>query len=325
MLRPFVPLALLAACQTDPAPPPQQATSEQGARPGQPAPVIYSCFPRQDSWFRRTQRSDGAFADDDGEPRLRETCLAVLAELGDGSTMRAGPDRDVLRRAVGWLRERQQDDGSLDVTADDPIRQQALAAYTLVEAFGVSEYRGPMRRIAGRALDALLAQRNDDGGWPATAGAPSDPLASCWAALACDSARHFGFDVEAPSAIELLPWFGAHPATTAGERAALLLVRQRLGDDAEAELQKLALRLATEADPERPEAAFWTSFALFPFGGEAWQRWQRRLGETVVQTQDLAPDAADMWLPVPGFSSVETTALRTLTLEAYYRYSRLIR
>lgn len=61
------------------------------------------------------------------------------------------------------------------------------------------------------------------------------------------------------------------------------------------------------------------------FGGVEWDTWSRKLATAVVATQVSEGDASGTWDPVGTDSRLVTTALHVLTLQMYYRYSRLVR
>ena len=52
------------------------------------------------------------FSGADGQPDLEATSLTALALLGAGNTLRSGPYKATLQKAVDWLIARQRSDGS---------------------------------------------------------------------------------------------------------------------------------------------------------------------------------------------------------------------
>ena len=77
------------------------------------------------------------------------TGLALLAFLGDGSTMRAGPYRKNIKKGIGWLRSQQQENGLFGGNAShDFIYDHAIAAYAMCEAYGLSDYKLLIERQA---------------------------------------------------------------------------------------------------------------------------------------------------------------------------------
>jgi len=73
---------------------------------------------------------------------------------------------------------------------------------------------------------------------------------------------------------------------------------------------------------------YYGSYALFLYGGKAWERWNESLVACLVHSQRTgATDELGSWDPIdewgPAGGRVYATALGALTLEVYYRYRRL--
>ncbi|MBL9076363.1 MAG: hypothetical protein JNL08_02600, partial [Planctomycetes bacterium] len=79
---------------------------------------------------------------------------------------------------------------------------------------------------------------------------------------------------------------------------------------------------------------YYATYALFQRGGQHWSEWQKKLETAVVKPQHRSTDPAQKnrygsWDPVDVWGEdggrVYSTAILVLTLEAYYRYSKLVR
>jgi hypothetical protein len=181
----------------------------RGGLPGQPS--VEAAL----QWLRDHQDSDGRWDCDDfmkhdasGVPcdgpgnalhDVGVTGLALLAFLGDGTTLRAGPYRDTLRAGVEWLRTQQDpDNGCLgSVTSQQAIYDHAIATLALCEAFGLSRYR-TLRGTAQKAIDYLLAHRNPYGVWRyQPRSGDQDMSVTGWAAMALVAAHEFELAVDA--------------------------------------------------------------------------------------------------------------------------------
>ncbi len=159
--------------------------------------------------------------------------------------------------------------------------------------------------------------------------------------IALSSARFFGIDVPTPG--ELVAWYdtvteptGAHRPHAGGAKdgrdvaaptAAALFARFFCQQDpSKTPIMKAAADLLLAvADPQDPVACYWTTYALFQTGGRHWAEWQKRVDDKVVRGQVRDGDLRGSWQPAGGASRVRTAALNVLTLEAYYRYTRLVR
>ncbi len=88
--------------------------------------------------------------------------------------------------------------------------------------------------------------------------------------------------------------------------------------------QGAADHLLATADVDDPWCAYWATEAMYRHGGAPWDAWSRKL-TAVVATQVNEGDEKGTWDPVGADSRVVTSAVRVLTLQMYYRYSRLVR
>jgi len=74
---------------------------------------------------------------------------------------------------------------------------------------------------------------------------------------------------------------------------------------------------------------YYATYAMYQMGGRYWQRWAHRMLPEITKHQRKEGHAAGSWDPsgVWGESGgrIYSTALMTLTLQAYYRYTKLLR
>jgi hypothetical protein len=282
-----------------------------------------------DNWFVRSQAVDGSYAGPDGNADVGATSLVALAFLGDGTTLHSGPEpfRATLTKAVNWLVGHQRDNGAFEAAGPGSTRRLAQATYALVETAGLSNERGPVRAAADKAIAALFAARLADGGWSdGSPDAASDAVSTAWTTKVVASAGFFDFDLPV-AAKELVAWFDQHEGTGTEQLAAELLVRYLAGQDPTTTpaLTRAADVVSANADARSPATAYWVSYALFQGGGEPWRKWQPRLKDAIITTQVTDPVERGSWDPVDGLGRATTTALNVLTLEVYYRYSRLVK
>lgn len=298
--------------------------------------TVIDCMPAAENWSSRHQASDGTWANDAGEPEFEATCLCTLTLLGEGSTMRSGPYKLPITRAIRWLRNRQQADGTFASSDDHRIRQHALATYVMVEAAGLSNYRLLWQNVMP-ALRSLIACRDPDGGWRAAREqAQCDARTTGWAILALLSAREFQDTVPAelpwptnlPTNAQLLTWFDQHPADNTEAAAIELLCRQFAGQTVanRPALLQTANRVIADTQTHNPHQVFWTSYALTRIGGTHWQQWQQQLK---ALSERKAADLEDLgnygsWPASGELSRAATTALYGLAEQVYYRYAKLL-
>ncbi|MBK8097917.1 MAG: hypothetical protein IPK26_12470 [Planctomycetes bacterium] len=298
------------------------------------------------------------------------TALALLAFLGDGHTLREGTYRDVVQKAVKWLRSQQQPVGRFGAgNHGKEFYNHAVASYAICEAQGLSGYES-LRPMAQMALDYLVSRRNPGAAWRYSPfDRDNDLSVTGWCIMACKSGQHFGLQVDPEALAQPERWidsvtdeYGVHeympgwPWAREGEAALArypgdkcatmtavgLFCRFFLGQD---QKRNPCMRLAADEILSKPptwdeaggsiDCYYWyyATYALYQMGGARWDKWRQPLTTAVVRTQikdGRRPNVFGSWDPhndVWGEAGgrVYMTAMLTLTLEAYYRYTRLIR
>jgi hypothetical protein len=293
------------------------------------------------------------------------TALALLAFLGDGSTMRSGPYRDVIKDAVMWLRQQQGDNGLFGINAaHDYIYDHALAALAMIEAYGLSDYK-LLKRYAQGGINYLESHRNPYSVWRyQPQDNDNDTSITGWAVMAYKSAEDFGLDVDPQAMQNAALWFdevtnergqagyqvrGQPSARNMGNHASLfppskgealtavgLMCRFFLHQDpAETSVMRAAADTILQKPPVWDEGSgaidhyywYYATYALYQMGGRHWQSWSRDLTKAVVNTIRDDGNFRGSWDPVGAWGEdggrVYSTAILVLTLEAYYRYTRV--
>jgi len=298
------------------------------------------------------------------------TGLALLAFLGDGSTMRSGPYKKNIKKGVLWLKGQQQENGLFGSNAShDFIYDHAIAAYAMCEAYGLSEYK-LLRKTAQNGLNYLESHRNPYSVWRyQPRDNDNDISVTGWAIMAYESGEFFELKVNT-GALKLCETFldqvsdptGKHGYTKQGEgssrkpgehgtkfpiekgealTAVGLFCRFFMNQDPkEKPVMKAAANLLRSKPPVWDEKSgsidhyywYYATYALFQYGGSHWTDWQKKLETAVVKNQHRDKGKKNLigsWDPIGAWGEdggrVYSTAILTLTLEAYYRYSRLVR
>jgi hypothetical protein len=291
-----------------------------------------SAVPQSLVWLFARQNDNGTWGEEpatlEGRPlgQAGLTALALLPFFGagysplskdvflvEGGEWRTGAG---LQRALTWLLRDQRDDGTFRSSAD-PAFDQALGAYALSEAYGLTA-NDKLKKPAQLAVDALVKMQKTDGTWEG-----AGPTA--WATVTLYAARASELSVD-PGAIERAirsPGYPGHP----GDALARILRKDGASD--------AAWRLTQETrDWEPSNVAWWylASLAIYahdgPRGhfpdvrtGAQWTAWNAILGEKLVP---LLRGNGSM----AGTSSSDTivrTSLLQLTMEIYYRYENVFR
>ena len=73
---------------------------------------------------------------------------------------------------------------------------------------------------------------------------------------------------------------------------------------------------------------YYATYALYQLGGPRWKKWQHHLTKAVLRTQRSDGNFRGSWDPAGAWGDdggrVYSTAILALTLEAYYRYTRVL-
>ena len=334
-------------------------------------------------WLRDHQDKDGHWSSDEfmkhcpggdvcdgpGNPvnDIGVTGLALLAFLGDGSTMRSGRYKSVIKKGINWLRQQMGEDGLIGTENGRQFQYcHAIAAYSLIEAYGLSQYRS-LRPYAQKAVNYIQNARNEYGVWryyPRDGN--NDSSVTGWMIMALKSAQDFKLQVDKKAFSLATAWYdqvtdpntgqcgyskpGEGSAREPGQEekfpvskteamtAVGLFARFWLGQ----EPKKNSVMLAA-ADTILKKPPLWNpadgsidlyywyygAYAMFQVGGKKWKRWKRSLEKALLPSQITKGHARGSWDPISAWGDsggrVYSTALSVLTLEVYYRYSRLLR
>ena len=331
-------------------------------------------------WLVAHQDEDGKWDadgfmkhDESGEPcdgpgngvhDVGATGLAMLAMLANGSTLRSGPYKQNLQKAVNWLKDQQQQNGLLGLNAShDFIYDHAIAAFALCETYGLSQY-ARLKQPAQQALNYLESHRNPYGVWRyQPRDNDNDTSVTTWALFALTSGKYFSLDVN-PQALQLVAtWYdqvtdptgmagytklgepssrhpGNHGTRFPVERgeamtAAALAGRFMLGQDPKEKpiMKAAADRIISKPpqwQPDRIDAYYWYmgTMAMYQMGGRHWQAWMRGLQE-VAAAQRKDGNFAGSWDPIGVWDAdggrVYTTALYAMSLQTVQRFTKLVK
>ena len=149
------------------------------------------------AWSRRTCSGPGVKDYDTGV-----TALAVLAFLGAGYTQLSRDERvdpaipgrtllygDTVKRALRWLMEHQDSEGSVGERGPKHLYNHAIASLALSEAYGLTS-SPPLREPAQKAIDFLVGAQNPGKGWRYQSRSnQNDSSVTGWAVMALKSAE----------------------------------------------------------------------------------------------------------------------------------------
>ncbi len=290
------------------------------------------------------------------------TGLALLAFLGAGHTHTHGSYKNVVRRGVKYLRSIQTPDGCVGAKALDGhyIYNHAIAAMALAESYGMTE-SASLKRPAQQAVDFLINAQNPYLGWRyGIRPGDNDTSITGWAVLALKSAKLADLNVAPEAFAGARNWVdkvtddsyyktgytqkgdagarapeGAKYQPTEAMTAAGLCVRIFTGAAKDEPEVKGAASLLRNMPPkwdaeEGNDFYYWYygTLAMFQVGGNDWKVWERGMKEAIVKTQRRGGDENGSWDPHSAWGHaggrVYATAINVLSLEIYYRYSKVL-
>jgi hypothetical protein len=263
------------------------------------------------------------------------TALALLAFLGDGSTMKVGVHKEVVRKAVKWLLQQQGEDGLFGTTSShEHIYSHAIATLAMCEAYGLSDYKA-LRAPAQKGIDYIQAVRNPYKVWRYfPRDGDNDTSVTGWMVLALKSAEEFKLkiDTDALKAAEL--WFdsvtdpstGVAGYTRKGEgssrkesmqtkfpssktecmTAVALISRVFLGQDPKKyPVMEAAANTMLKKPPVWNEADgsidmyywYYGSLAMFQMGGNHWTQWSQKMKDAILKQQRNDANFLGSWDP----------------------------
>jgi hypothetical protein len=279
------------------------------------------------------------------------TALAVLAFLGAGHSHQSGPYADNVARALDYLRREQGVNGNLGGDAElfAHMYCHSMATFAVSEACAMT--RDPkLRPMVEQAVAySLAAQHPTDGGWRYRTGDTGDTSQLGWQLMALHSAELAGVAVPRETWARVGGFLanverGAHGGLAAyrpegapsrAMTAEALFCRQLLTRRPDGGLPPAALDEARRALLEEPPGGLMVNFYYWYYGtialhrakghsvasDEAWATWNEALAGTLVGSQagDGSWNATCIWGGYGG--KVYATALATMCLEVYYRYT----
>lgn len=307
-------------------------------------------------WLAQQQQADGRWRlDGSMDSDSAGTSLALLPFLGAGQTHLSGRHREAVARGLRWLVGQQKPDGDLraGATNNSGMYAHGQGAIVLCEAYLMTGDEA-LRQPAQQAIDFIVQAQYPDGGWryqPAREVPVSvrrgDTSIVGWQLMALQSARAARLRVPAET-FELASHFldsvqhrdgavygyqpGQQPTPTMTAEA--LLGRVYLGwTKADPPLLEGVRYLLDEHAPseDRPNVYYWYygTQTLHHVGGAEWERWNFRMRDVLVNSQETRGEAAGSWAPRGEFAAVGgrlyMTALAVCSLEVYYRHLPIFR
>jgi hypothetical protein len=224
-----------------------------------------------------------------------------------------------------------------------------LATIALCEAYGLTADPG-LKVSAQKAINYIVSAQHEAGGWRYGPKQAGDTSVTGWQIMALKSGQMAGLNVPKPTidgATKFLDSVmsstdygygytnvGSGPTTT----AVGLLCRQYLGWSPRKPQLANGVVKHLDANPPAVNNMYYSYYAtqvMHHMGGEFWQRWNPKMRDALIRTQDQGNDPRrghqrGSWDPKgdphgASWGRVGQTSLSLLTLEVYYRHLPLYR
>lgn len=272
------------------------------------------------------------------------TGLALLAMMASGHTHKDGPYQENVRQGLEFLLGQQRPDGSLCGRASHYAAMycHAMAAFAMSEAFAMTHdprLEEPVRRAVGYTL---AAQDPNGGSWRYMPSNPGDTSQFGWQLMALKSAELAGIPIPPETRARMHRFLQSvssgtnhglaayRPGMTPSRimTAEALTCRQFLGMPPASATGLEAGDYILGHLPGEGKANFYywyyATIGMYQLQGTHWDRWNKALSTTLVESQRTSGPLAGSWDPNSvwgGYGGrVYSTAMGTLCLEVYYRF-----
>ena len=278
--------------------------------------------------------------------------LVVLSFLGAGYTHERGPYTDEVRKALKWLIAHQSANGYLggNATRFDQNYCHAIATFALAEAYAMQKNPAEfpeLKNAVRKGVQMISVLQNEDGGWRYGKGgenSESDMSMFGWQLMALKSAVNAGIPVPEETRHGMAKFLEARArgkqGGLAGYRttdrptpamtAEALFCRQMFSVRTPA-ASKEAVAYLRENLPKvtKYDEYYWYygTLAMHHLQDESWQEWNGALRDMLISLQHQEGPLAGSWDPNGKWAGIGgrlySTALSTMCLEVYYRYSSI--
>jgi hypothetical protein len=308
---------------------------------------------------------DGDFPDQGGSNDIAATAFGLLPLLGAGYThLKAKNSTDnpfdkPIEKALWYLMSKQSKKTGAFSTTPDPkdnnvnMYAHGLATIAMCEAYGLSQDPA-LRKSAQMAVNYILYAQHEAGGWRYHAKQAGDLSVAGWQIMALKSAKMAGLNVPEKAFRDAQKFVDAcneskaidtkrgdtegygyiGPGATPTMSAVGLLCRQYLqawGPQNDRMDKGVKTNIMRTLPPEKgpPRNMYYYYYAtqvMHHFGGESWTKWNEKMRESLVKSQDKTSGKLQgSWDsrgdPHSGAGGrLMYTSLALLTLEVYYRH-----
>lgn len=272
------------------------------------------------------------------------TALAVLAFLGAGNTHLKGQYSEEVRQGLQYLLNSQGRDGNLsgEATFFAKMYCHGMSAFALAEAYAMTGDERLQPAVRSAVQYTVRAQRKNSGGWRYQPGDLGDTSQTGWQLMALKSAELCGEEIPGETRVDVhrflssvrsgqyggLASYRPHFQVSRSMTAEAMYCRQLINDDISPQAaQEAAIYLLGEL-PGRGEINlyyyYYGTLCLYHQQGDAWERWNAALKETLLKSQLTQGEGEGSWNATTvwgGYGGrVYCTSMAAMNLEIYYRF-----
>jgi Prenyltransferase and squalene oxidase repeat len=281
------------------------------------------------------------------------TGLVVLSFLGAGYTHERGPYTAEVRKALNWLIARQSANGYLggNATRLDQNYCHAIATFALAEAYAMQKNPADFQELKNavrKGVQMISVLQNADGGWRYGKGgesSESDMSMFGWQLMALKSAVNAGIPVPEETRRGMtrflesrrrgqqggLAGYRVKDEPTPAMTAEALFCRQMfaIGTNTAATREAVAYLRANLPKVTKYDEYYWYygTLAMHHLQDDSWKEWNAALRDMLISQQRQEGPLAGSWDPTGKWAGIGgrlySTALSTMCLEVYYRYTSI--
>ena len=292
------------------------------------------------------------------------TGLCLLAFLGAGNTHRTGPYKDVVQKAIRYLKGIQSPDGCFGAKEGHYMYNHSIAGLAMAEAYALSGKSPLIRGHAQKGIDFIALAQNPGLAWRYSVKCgDNDTSVTGWVVMALKSAKVAGLEVPRECFTGALTWvdkvtdetywkvgyrskgdpgarltavkdkFEATEAMTAVGMISRVFLGAKRDDPALRGGAELLVDQVPEWNDEKGtiDMYYWYygTLAMFQVGGSHWKKWNEAMKGALVDTQRSEGGASGSWDPIGAWGGpggrVYSTSINVLSLEIYYRYAKVFK
>jgi hypothetical protein len=265
-------------------------------------------------WLRSQQGDSGRFGTDATNDFIYDHCLATLAMCEAMGLSRYRILRSPVQSAINYLEHHRNPYGTWRYQPRSGDSDTSVTGWALMALKSAKDFDLQVNPNAFAATGHFLDEMTD----PASGRCGYNQRGGL-------SSRHHGAHATAfpPTLGETMTAVGLFSRFFLGQDPADHAVMKAAADT-------ILSKPPRTAEPGAIDHYYWyyATYALYQMGGQAWRQWSKSLSPAVEKTQREDGNFAGSWDPNGAWGEtggrVYSTAILVLTLQAYYRYTRVL-